>query len=533
MKRILLPVGIVIAILLLIVLALPFFVNANEFRPLLETKLTHALGRQVKLGELKLSIFSGGMTASEVSIADDPKFGSGAFLSAQSLTIGVDLAPLILSRQLHVKSIALDQPSISLLEDPTGAWNFSSIGSSAGSAPVSAAPQTSDSSALDLSVNVLNITDGKVVLARTQSKKDPEVFEKVEFQVTDFAPGSVFPFSLTTTGSGGALVKLTGKAGPLNSADASATPLEATINVTHLDLARSGFLPATGFAGLVSLNGNISSTGALAHIKGNIQADQLVLARRGTPAKRQVSFDFDLQHDMRKHAGTLDQGAVNIGAAHASVTGTYQTTGESTMLNIKLSGPAMPVPDLEAMLPALDIILPAGSSFQGGTASANVTVAGPTDRMVLDGTLGLNNTRLTGFDLGSKIAFMEKLAGIKEGPSTEIQSMSMNIHIDPDGVRTENLSLVSPQIGDVTGAGTVSASHALNFNMIAKMHTSGLLAVMGPNTTVPFKIEGTSTQPKFEPDVKGLAVDKLKQLGGSDVEKTATGILKGFLGGKK
>jgi AsmA protein len=258
-----------------------------------------------------------------------------------------------------------------------------------------------------------------------------------------------------------------------------------------------------------------------------------VLARQGTPAKRQVSFDFDLRHDMQMHAGTLDRGTVHIGSAQASLTGVYHAEGESTMLNVKLAGPAMPIQELEAMLPALDIILPAGSSFQGGTASANVTVAGPTDRLVLEGTLGLNNTRLTGFDLGSKIAFMAKLAGIKEGPSTEIQSMSMNIHIDPDGVRTENLALVVPQVGDLTGAGTVSAAHALDFNMLAKVHTGGILAVLGSNTTVPFKIQGTSSQPKFEPDIEGLAVDKLKQLGGSDVEKAATGLLKGFLGGKK
>jgi AsmA protein len=145
----------------------------------------------------------------------------------------------------------------------------------------------------------------------------------------------------------------------------------------------------------------------------------------------------------------------------------------------------------------------------------------------------LNNTRLAGFDLGSKIAFMAKLAGINEGAGTDIQSMSMNIHIDPNGVRTENLLLVSPQIGDLTGAGTVSASHALDFNMIAKVRTGGVLAVMGSNTTVPFKIQGTSSAPKFDPDVKGIAVDKLKQLGGTDVEKAATGLLKGFLGGKK
>ena len=52
MKRILIAVGIVVAILLLAAVALPFFVNANQFRPLLESKLANALGRQVKLGEV-------------------------------------------------------------------------------------------------------------------------------------------------------------------------------------------------------------------------------------------------------------------------------------------------------------------------------------------------------------------------------------------------------------------------------------------------------------------------------------------------
>jgi AsmA protein len=532
MKRILVVVGIVVAILVLVAAALPLFVNANQFRPLLETKLTKALGRQVKLGDLKLSVFSGGVTASDLSIADDPKFSTGAFLSAQSLAIGVDLQPLIFSRKLHVNRIAVDQPNIALMQNPAGAWNFSTIGSG-GAAPATTPKSDTDESALDLSVKVLSITNGKIVLARTQSKMKPEVFEKVELQIQDFAPDAMFPFSLTTTGSGGAEVKLAGKAGPLSAADASATPLEASIHVSHLDLARSGFLPATGFAGLVAINGDLSSTGQKAHIQGNIQADQLVLARHGTPAKRQVSFDFDLDHDMLKHAGTLEHGAVHIGTAQASLTGAYHAEGENTLLSVKLSGPAMPIQELEAMLPALDILLPAGSSFQGGTASANVTIAGPTDRMVLDGTLGLNNTQLTGFDLGSKIAFMAKLAGMKEGPTTQIQSMSMNIHIDPDGVRTENVSLVAPQIGDLTGAGTVSATHALDFKMAAKVHTGGLLAVLGPNTTVPFRIQGTSTQPKFVPDVAGMAVDKLKQFGGSDVEKAATGLLKGFLGGKK
>ena len=99
MKRLLIGAAIIAAILVLLVAALPFFVNANQFRPLLETKLAKALGRPVKLGELKLSIFSGGVTASEVSIGDDPKFSPGPFLSAQALTVGVDLPAMIFSRK--------------------------------------------------------------------------------------------------------------------------------------------------------------------------------------------------------------------------------------------------------------------------------------------------------------------------------------------------------------------------------------------------------------------------------------------------
>lgn len=438
--------------------------------------------------------------------------------------------PLIFSRKLLVRGIVIEQPSIAFIEEPSGRWNFATLG--AASQPAASQPGSGESD-LDLSVQSLKVTDGKIVFSKMNSKTNPEVFDKLALEIQDFSATSVFPFTLSATGSGGAVVKLQGKAGPLNSADIASTPVTAALDVTHLDLARSGFLPATGFAGLVAIQGDVASTGQEAHLTGKVQADQLVLARHGTAAKRQVTLDFDLRHDLAKHSGTLDRGDVHIGAAHASLTGTYEAEGENTVLNFKLSGPSMPIAELEAMLPALDIVLPAGSRLEGGTASANATVAGPADRLVLDGTLGLDNTRLTGFDLGSQIAFMAKLAGIKAGPNTEIQSMRMHVHVDPSGIRTENLSLVAPQIGDLTGAGSVSASHALDFNMVAKIHASGFLSVMGSNTTVPFKIQGTSTNPRFEPDLAGIAVGKLKALGGNDVGKAATGLIKGFLGGKK
>ena len=274
MKRFLLVIGILVGVLLLAVVALPFLIDANRFRPLLESELKRGLGREVKLADLKLSLLSGGVTASDLSIADDPKFNRDSFLSAKALTITVDLGPLIFSRKLNVKGITIDQPNIAVLQAPSGLWNFSSLGPSGAATSVSAPRRETQSgeSGLDLTVNLLKITNGRIVLGKTERKVKPEVFDKVTIEVQDFSATSVFPFSLTATATGGADLKLQGKAGPINSADTAATPLDAALTVRHLDLARSGFLPATGFAGLVSINGNFASTGQNVQLKGNVNA---------------------------------------------------------------------------------------------------------------------------------------------------------------------------------------------------------------------------------------------------------------------
>ena len=128
MGRVARIVGIVLAVLIVVAIALPFFLDANQFRPRLETELGRALGRDVKLGDLKLSLWSGAVTASDLSISDDPAFSKSPFLSAQSLSVGVDLSALIFSKKLSVSSLEVKKPEIALLQTPSGAWNFSSLG---------------------------------------------------------------------------------------------------------------------------------------------------------------------------------------------------------------------------------------------------------------------------------------------------------------------------------------------------------------------------------------------------------------------
>jgi hypothetical protein len=58
----------------------------------------------------------------------------------------------------------------------------------------------------------------------------------------------------------------------------------------------------------------------------------------------------------------------------------------------------------------------------------------------------------------------------------------------------------------ITRAGTISPTHELDFKMRAAVHsTIGALASLGSQSGIPFTITGTSEDPSFRPDVKGLA----------------------------
>jgi len=534
MNRILRWVAIVVALLLVMAFAIPFLIDVNQFRPRIEGALSQALGREVKLGDLKLSILSGGVTASDLAIADDASYSQTPFIRAKSLTVSAELEPLILSRKLNVTGIEIVSPEIDLVQSNAGVWNFASLGSKSPAQPISnQAPAASGNSVPNLTVKLIKITDGRLSI-KMAGEIRPKVLEKLNIEVKDFAPDVSFPVSLAASIQGGGDVKLDGKAGPIDTKDTSETPFDVTLKLNKLDIAKAGFVrPETGFDGVVSIDGNAASSGPELHLKGAIEVAQLKLAKGGKPAAKTVSFDFALDHDLRQRSGTLTRGDVHIGKAKAELTGTYRVENNATVLHVKLVARAMEVEELAAMLPALNIVLPMGSSLQGGTASANVTVDGVTDKLVSDGTLALQKTRLAGFDLGSKMNLVAKLTGIKINPDTAFDNISAGVHSGPEGMKVENISVIAPTIGELSGAGTVSTANVLDFKMNAKLHTGGVLTILSPGgqTAVPFSIQGTSSEPKFVPDIKGIVggmtVGKLKPLD-SDIGKEATGVVNLF-----
>src|SRR5579872_6297266 len=389
MKRIAKWAGISFAVLILIVVSVPFLINVDQFRPTLQSDLSTALGREVTLGNLRLKILAGEVTADDLSVAEDPAFGKPAFLRAKSLHVGVEIWPFLFSRKLIVTDLNIDQPEVALVQAPSGDWNFSSLGGRS-----KAARAGSPSSArmpLDLSVKLVKISNGRLSLSRTVGHWKPLALEQVNIELRDFSSTSTFPFSLSAQVRGGGALKLDGKAGPINPADSAMTPVSVTLKLTQLDLARSGMNDvAPHVTGLASFDGSGESDGVNMRLQGRLKAEKLKLAKNGTPSTRPVEVDFSVQHDLRKHSGVVHRGDIHVGSAAAHLTGTYAERGESMVLNFKLSGPDMPVQELEGLMPAVGIVLPAGSSLQGGNASANLSMEGPADRLVSTGSLAVN-----------------------------------------------------------------------------------------------------------------------------------------------
>jgi AsmA protein len=516
-KKLLKWIAIVIAVLIVIALVLPFLINVNSFRPQIESNLTDALGRKVTVGNLSLSILSGSVGADDIAIADDPAFASAPFIRAKALKVGVELMPLIFSKQLHVTELSLSEPQVTLLRAPSGRWNYSTLGGTSAKKP---ADSSSSSFEQNLSVGKLSIKGGQVSVAETKTPAKAHVYSNVNVTVKNFSFTSQFPFTLSADLPGGGNLKLDGTAGPINPDDAAVTPVQAKVEAKKLDLGKSGFIdPATGIGGVADFDGTVSSDGKQALSNGTMTADSLKLSPKGSPAKSTLSVRYATTYDLQKQTGQLTQADASVGRAVAKLVGTFDLHGESAMVNLKLDADGMPVDDLVTMLPALAVTLPSGSSLHGGTLSADLTVAGPADKLVINGPVKLVNTKLAGFSMASRMSSILSLGGGgTSGSDTVIQDFSSDVHVSPGGIQTQNMNLVVPSLATVTGSGTISPENALDYKMAAKLAGGlggGLTTVAGGKGGIPFFIQGTSSDPKFVPDVKGMVTGRLGQLGGA------------------
>ncbi len=704
----LIAIGAVVALVILVAVCLPLFLNADTFRARIESTLTKSLGRKVTIGKLDLSVWSGGLVASNATVADDPAFSTQPFIQADSVKIGVDILPLILSKQIRIRGFSLQTPKVQLLRAANGTWNYSTIGKTtpattqdadtkqafpdltvghvtvedgrftvgmqpapgaAASAPVrvydqvnleakdfgfkssfpftvsahlpgdgtvslkgSAGPINQQDASLTpfsgnlemkhidpLAAGFVDASDGitgligdmvldaswngqqmhvakllvdtpQITLVRSNTPKPPApapaganpegtsmlqnlsvddaqikngsvtlktagqpgaaVYQQLNAQITNLTPKTSSPFNVSGQLPGGGSVSANGKVGPFNQANNAATPLDAQVTLKHVELGSSGVLPPdAGIGGTADLQAQVQSNGQTLNAKGSTQIAGIKLAKDGQPSAKPVQLQFTIAQNEQAMTGEVQQAVFTVGRAILNMAGTYQTSGPTTAINLKVTGNAVPIDDLVAFLPSAGVRLPQGSQLKGGTLTTALTISGSSASPVISGPVRLDNTQLAGFDLGSKLKTVSQLTGGQlgsaTGSGTNIRSLSMNIREAGGAIETDNIALDVTGVGTATGAGSVSAAGALNYNVVLKLtglvagSSGGKAPAGGGNAAllgglagmipggaggaagglgsigglasgllkngIPVAIGGTTSNPTFAPNLRGLA----------------------------
>lgn len=279
--------AIAIVVVLLILIVTPFFINADRFRPEIEGVLSQKLGRKVQLGHIRVSLFSGSLSVDQISISDDPAYSAEPFLTAKSLSIGIDVIPLIFSRTLLVHSLNFNNPHVRLLRTADGRWNFASLGTPAPTKsaddnnslrflPVSlglgahAAQENIDSAAPlnSFSVDQMKISNAQVAFGRGGQETGPP-YQNVNLSAEGISETSTFPVQFAAKTPSGGQVSFTGKVGPMGNNDGNHIPFEGQ--------AKAQSVPAQDVENLMAVLGYALPAGS--DLKsGTIQAD---LALRG------------------------------------------------------------------------------------------------------------------------------------------------------------------------------------------------------------------------------------------------------------
>jgi AsmA protein len=417
-------VGMVIAtIILVLIVAVMVFAatfNVNQYRGTIQAELEKRLDRKVTLGDMHLGVFPPRFQVQNLSIADDPKFNNvKPFVEAQGLDISIKLLPL-LRKSVELNSLSLQRPSVELIKDAQGRWNFSSIGATQKTAPSQSKQQ--------FSLGELAVQDGQIAITDQQAGKPRMAYDHINLTLTDFAPDS--PFSIDASvhfpGQGAEEIRLQGKAGPVQS-EPAATPFHGSLDLKGVSIA--GFqrflqTPALNNSdGILSGHTNIASQSGTISAAGQMTVDKLRV--HGSDIGYPVTADYEVNDDLTSNLVKINKGVVKLGQTPLYATGTINMRPNPAQLDVNLKANNVSIAEMSRLAAAAGMALAPGTTVTG-SVNADIQARGPVDKLALSGTIAARDIVASGKDIAQPV-----------------QIKAVNLALTPDEIRSDNFPVVS------------------------------------------------------------------------------------------
>jgi hypothetical protein len=164
--------GVVVGLIAIAAIAVVLLFDINSYRPRIETAASESTDLDVRInGKMRLSFFPFGVSADDIHVTNK----GGELLSLENLKLGMELIPL-LKKQLNVTSCELVKPTVTIVKDAEGEYNFESARKKLTAAALGAAS----------SLKELRLSQGALVyLDRTTGEKTE--WKEINLTIRDFS----------------------------------------------------------------------------------------------------------------------------------------------------------------------------------------------------------------------------------------------------------------------------------------------------------------------------------------------------------
>ena len=255
-----------LGVLFTLLVAAPFFIDANQYKSLIVDQAEKATGRHIQIGQLHVSLFPWvGLRIEDVHIANPKGFAAGDLLQVKSLDVQVAVLPL-LGGSYQIERFVLDTPKVQLTRAADGFNNWEDLlpadtvqaGDSAAVSTVSATKQLETATELQaaggilaaLSAQSLHMNDGEVHFVDVQSGQNIDLTAlNVEVDDVQMQRPVALRISGKLGGDGFSLDGMVGPVGDIAAFDATRLPIKGRLTVVAARLSNLSKL-ATGLEAL-------------------------------------------------------------------------------------------------------------------------------------------------------------------------------------------------------------------------------------------------------------------------------------------
>jgi uncharacterized protein involved in outer membrane biogenesis len=444
MRRFAIGIGIFIVLVIVALFVFAATFDVNKYHGTIQSELERRLARPVALGNMHLSLLPPSFKVENPAIGDDSRFSADTpFVKAQELDVSVKLLPL-LHKQVEVNSLSLQRPSVNLIKNASGVWNFASVGHPEGQTqpsqtaetpskqpPSATPPKTSPptGSEQQFSLGELNIRDGQISVLDQQKSKTPSIYDHIDVTLKNFSPDKPFTVdaSVHMAGAGSQEARLQGRGGPINNGNPAATPFRGTLTLKQISIGDvSKFLnsPAlNGTDGTISGETKINSDSGKLTAQGETQIQNAKV--RGMELGFPVAAQYDLTDDLGADLLTIRNFIMKLGSTPLEMTGTINSKPTSTVLDLNVKANSVSIAEVTKMAAASGMALSQGTNATGNV-NANIQVRGPADKPALNGTVVGSNLQLSGKDIAQPV-----------------QIQSVNLNLTPTQIQSNDFNMVS------------------------------------------------------------------------------------------